>query len=51
MLNGDFNQNYNVVAEQPFGSVLKKLESLDNSDGNPYLSRQDYKLLDNIRDI
>lgn len=51
MLNGDFNQNYNVVAEQPFGPVLKKLESLDKSDGNPYLSGQDYELLDNIRDI
>lgn len=51
MLNGDFNQNYNVVAEQPLGPVLKKLESLDKSDGNPYLSGQDYELLDNIRDI
>ncbi len=38
MLNGDFNQNYNVVAKQPLGPVLKKLESLDNSDDNPYLS-------------
>lgn len=51
MLNGDFDKNYNVVAEQPLGPVLKKLESLDNSDGNPYLSGQDYELLDNIRDI
>lgn len=51
MLNGDFDDNYALVAEQPLGPVLKKLESLDNSDGNPYLSKQDYELLDDIRDI
>ena len=51
MLNGVFDENYEIVAEQPLGPVLKKLESLDNSDGNPYLSGQDYELLDDIRDI
>ena len=51
MLKGDFDENYEIVAEQPLGPVLKKLESLDNSDGNPYLSGQDYELLDDIRDI
>lgn len=51
MLKGDFDGNYEIVAEQPLGPVLKKLESLDNSDGNPYLSGQDYELLDDIRDI
>lgn len=51
MLKGDFDENYEIVAEQPLGPVLNKLESLDNSDGNPYLSGQDYELLDDIRDI
>lgn len=51
MLKGDIDENYALVAEQPLGPVLKKLELLDNSDGNPYLSKQDYELLDDIRDI
>lgn len=51
MLSGEFVDNYALVAEQPLGIVLNKLESLDNSDENPYLSKQDYELLDDIRNI
>lgn len=51
MLKGDFDTNFQEVADSPLGPVLKKLESLDNSDGNPYLSTEDYSLLDQIRDI
>lgn len=51
MLSGEFVDNYALVAEQPLGLVLNMLESLDNSDENPYLSKQDYELLDDIRNI
>ena len=51
MLKGDFDTNFQEVADSPLGPVLKKLEKLDNSDGNPYLSTEDYTLLDQIRDI
>lgn len=51
MLKGNFDDNYNEVSDQTLGSVLKKLEKLDNCDGNPHLSVKDYDLLDEIRDI
>ena len=51
MLEGDFDKNFQEVEDKPLGPVLKKLEDLDNSDGNPYLSTSDYDLLDKIRDI
>lgn len=51
MLSGDCDENYESVSEKPLGSVLKKLEILDNSDGNPHFSTADYDLLDKIRDI
>ncbi len=51
MLKGDFNKNFQEVEDNPLGPVLKKLEDLDNSDGNPHLSTGDYDLLDKIRDI
>ena len=51
MLKGDFDENFQEVENSPLGPVLKKLENLDNSDGNPHLSAGDYNLLDKIRDI
>ena len=51
MLRGDFNKNLNTVINKPLGPVLKKLEDLDYSDDSPYLSRDDYTLLNEIRDI
>lgn len=51
MLHGDFSENLKEVEDSPLGPVLKKLEYLDNSDGNPHLSSGDYELLDQIRDI
>lgn len=51
MLSGEFVDNYALVAEQPLGQVLKKLESLDKSDENQDFSQQDYELLDDIRNI
>lgn len=51
MLKGDFDENFQEVENSPLGPVLKKLEKLDNSDGNPHFLEGDYNLLDQIRDI
>lgn len=51
MLRDDFTNNLDVVINKPLGSVLKKLEELDYSDESPYLSRDDYTLLNEIKDI
>lgn len=51
MLRGDFSNNLDTVINKPLGSVLKKLEELDYSDGAPYFSRDDYTLLNEIKEI
>ena len=51
MLRGDFSNNLDTVINKPLGSVLKKLEELDFSDESPYLSRDDYTLLNGIKEI
>ncbi len=51
MLRGDFSNNLDAVINKPLGSVLKKLEELDYSDESPYLSRDDYTLLNEIKEI
>lgn len=51
MLRGDFNKNLDTVVNKPLGPILKKLEELDYSDGAPYFSRDDYTLLNEIKEI
>ena len=51
MLKGDYSDNLNTVIDKPLGPVLKQLEELDYSDDSPYLSRGDYNLLNEIKDI
>ena len=51
MLRGDFNKNLDTVVNKPLGPVLKKLEELYYSDGAPYFSRDDYTLLNEIKEI
>lgn len=51
MLRGDFYKNLDSVVNKPLGPVLKKLEELDYSDESPYLSRDDYALLNEIKEI
>lgn len=51
MLKGDYTDNLNTVIDKPLGPVLKQLEELDYSDDSPYLSRGDYNLLNEIKDI
>lgn len=51
MLRGDFPKNLDKVINKPLGPALMKLEELDYSDDSPYLSRDDYALLNEIKDI
>ena len=51
MLRGDFYKNLDTVVNKPLGPVLKKLEELDYSDESPYLNREDYALLNEIKEI
>ena len=51
MLRGDFYKNLKEVIDKPLGPALKKLEELDYSDASPYLSRDDYVLLNDIKEI
>ncbi len=51
MKNGDFNRNIAEVKMQPLGTVLLDLEALDNSDGRPSLSAEDYALLHEIKNV
>ena len=51
MLKGELDENIKLVENKPLGPVLKDLEDLDYSDEHPYLSRGDYKLLNEIKDI
>ncbi len=51
MLKGDFEDNLRLVAGSPLGNVLVDLETLDYSDGRSCLSRNDYKLLREIKNI
>lgn len=51
MLAGDFNENIDKIKRKNLGTVLKWLEDLDNSDGQPYFQEGDYDLLDDIRNI
>lgn len=48
MLKGDFAVNKYEIKKETLGTILIALEELDNSDGHPYLSRDEYKLLKNI---
>ena len=48
MLKGDFARNKYDINNLTLGTVLTDLEELDNSDGNPYLTQDEYKLLREI---
>ena len=48
MLKGDFARNKYEINNLTLGTVLIDLEELDNSDGNPYLTKDEYQLLREI---
>ena len=51
MHSGDFEENLDMLEKSNLGTVIKKLKELDYSDGHPDLSKQDYTLLEQIREI
>ena len=51
ILKGNFEDNIKLVENKLLGPVLKDLEMLDYSDDHPCLSRDDYKLLGEIKDV
>ena len=51
MHSGDFDRNLDMLEKANLGTVIKKLKDLDYSDGHPDLSKQDYALLEQIREI
>ena len=51
MHKGDFDRNLDTLGKANLGTVIKKLKELDYSDGHPDLSKQDYVLLEQIREI
>lgn len=51
MHSGNFDENLNLLEKSNLGTVIKKLKELDHSDGHPDLSKHDYELLEQIREI
>ncbi len=49
MVNEDFEESMYELEDKNWGVILNKLKKLDKSDGNPYFSREEYDLLDEIR--
>lgn len=50
MSSEDFDDCMDMLEGNNWGMVLTRLKKLDNSDGDPYLSEEEYRLLDEIRD-
>ena len=50
MLSGNFYKNIDMVRStyKGLGQIIIALEELDNSDGNPYFSRETYSLLSKL---
>lgn len=48
MLKGNDEETYKEIEDWTLGKVIVELEELDNSDGNPYLTAKDYKLLKSV---
>jgi len=51
MHSGDLEDNLDMLEKANLGTVIKKLKELDYSGGKPDLSKQDYILLEQIREI
>lgn len=51
MHRGNFDDNLDMLEKANLGTVIRKLKDLDYSDGHPDLSKQDYLLLEQIREI
>ena len=50
MQQGDVDENFESLSKKNLGYVLKSLKKLDYSDGDPFLSPEDYNFLNQMRD-
>ncbi len=51
MLVGNLEENYQKIKKDTLGTIVNKLQKLDNSDKKPYFSKSDYQLLREITQI
>ena len=51
MLVGDLETNYQSIKKNSLGTIVAKLQTLDNSDSKPYFGNGDYELLRDITKI
>ena len=51
MIDEDFDDAMDEVSDKNWGVILNRLRKLDNSDGDPYFSSDEYALLDEIRTL
>lgn len=50
MRKGDINDNFEKIENMTLGQMIKTLQDLDNSDGDPLISAGDYNFLSQIKD-
>ena len=51
MKKGNFNKNFQSLERANLGIIARELHELDNSDDFPEFTEQDYKVIDDIRNI
>ena len=50
MHKGDIGHNYDALAKKNLGFVIQALKELDYSAGEPFISKDDYNFLDQMRE-
>lgn len=50
MRKGNINDNFEKIENMTLGQMIKTLQDLDNSDGDPLISAGDYNFLSQIKD-
>lgn len=48
---GQFNDNYEILADAPLGKILIEFRKLDKEKGFAKIKQKDYELLEDIREI
>ena len=51
MIDEDYDDAMEEMSDKNWGAILNRLRKLDNSDGKPYFSSDEYELLDDIRTL
>lgn len=51
MIDEDYDEAMDEMSDKNWGVILNRLKKLDNSDGAPYFSSEEYILLDEIRSL